>query len=205
MTLPVVTLLDASPYRQLRAPERAFVDSYVREIEREAQIKGERITFALHRPFTADQISASRGLLERPLVLAAISERIHQIARDAELSVDRVLKVISNIAFSSIENYFDIGEDGQPYLNLNKSTPDQLEAVQSITIDEQVTKSGMKRTVKFTMHDKLGAARDLMKYTGAFNDDNAHWRQSSAPPISVVPAEASTDAAAELYSSEING
>lgn len=204
MTLPVSTLLDASPYRQLRAPERAFVDAYVKEVEREAIQRQERITFALHRSFTPEQVASSRGFLERPLVLAAIGERINQIARDTELSVERVLKVISNIAFSNIENYFDIGEDGQPYLNLSKATPDQMEAVQSITIEEQTSRSGMKRTIKFAMHDKLGAARDLMKYTGAFADDNAHWRQTSAPPITHIPADASNDAAAELYASQID-
>lgn len=206
MTVPAVTLLDASPYRQLRAPEKAFVDAYVRELEHEAIQRQERITFALHRPVTAEQVAASRGMLERALVLAAINERIQQIARDTELSVDRVIKSVGNLAFSNIENYFDIGEDGLPYLNLSRATPDQLEAIQSVTIEETHSRSGMKRTYKLTTHDKSGNLERLLKYMGAYDDEAGHWRKSNALPASAaLPADTSNDAAADMYARFIDG
>ena len=76
-----------SAYRQLRPVEKLFVDSYVASLETEAERRGERISNALYRPVPAAAVEASRGMLERPMVRAAVAERINEIAAASELTV----------------------------------------------------------------------------------------------------------------------
>jgi hypothetical protein len=70
----------ASAYRQLRPVEKAFVDGYVSDVERESARRGERISNALYRAIPDDVVAASRGMLDKPLVRAAITERINTLA-----------------------------------------------------------------------------------------------------------------------------
>lgn len=192
-----------SAYRTLRPAEKAFVDAYVQRVEYEAQRNNERITLALQRPVPADVVETSRGLLDYPMVRAAIAERITQIAQDTELSVNRVIREISHVAFASMENYMEVGEDGKPSLDLTKCTPEQLSAIASIEINE-----GLRgRVVKFKLHSKLDALKMLAIYVGAQEPENPHWRAEQANTLNhaALPATISEEAAADTYARMING
>lgn len=199
MTVPATMLVEATAYRQLSAPEKAFVDGYVREIEREAAQRNERITHFLFKPLPVE------GLLDRPLVRAAVAERINEIGRDSELTVHRVVKSLMNVAFASMENYIIIGDDGVPSINLQGCTPEQLEAIAGFEIEENQTRSGFSRKFKFKLHDKLSALGKLSQYMGITENDNPHWRADNARPVNpALSADTSTDAAADMYASMIN-
>lgn len=197
----------ASAYRQLRPSEKAFVDSYVQSIEREAERANERISNALFRPIPGDVVEASRGMLDKPLVRAAITERINTLATETELTISRVVKELMGISFSSIGNYMEIGEDGYPHFDFTRCTPEQLAAVQSVEFEETPGRNGMTRKFKFKLHDKLGAIDKLGKYMGMLDADNPHWRASNARPIgpAALPDGVTQDAAAEAYARLING
>lgn len=209
----MTTLSFASAYRQLSPAEKAFVDAYVADIERQAQRANERISLALYRVISADVVEASRGLVERPLVRAAITERINDIAAASELTPHRVIKEWMGIAFSSLGDYLDdFGEDGLPggpYFNLNKCTPEQLAAIKSFEIEE--TGGGLqrpsRRKVKITLHDKIAGLDALAKYMGLLQPDNPFWRGETARPVGpgALPAATSADGAADAYARLING
>jgi hypothetical protein len=194
----------ASAYRQLQPSERAYVDAYVAAIEAQAVKNHERISNALHTPVSQDVIDASGGMMQRALVRAAITERITEIAAASELTQTKVIRAIMPLAFSSMADYMEIAGDGQPYFDFARCNPDQLAAIQSIEIEEDMRG---KRKFKFKLHDKLKAIDMLMSYMGLKDADNPHWRSDSAKPVNAaaIPVSASDDAAAEIYSRMING
>jgi hypothetical protein len=193
----------ASAYRQLRPAEKAYVDGYIQTVERDAARIGERISNALYRVIPGEVVEASRGMLDRPLVRAAIAERINELAAASELTVHRVLKEYMSIAFASMGDYMTVGEDGQPMFDLAKCTPEQLAAIKTVEVEEGVR----GRKFKFTLHDKLGALAPLGKYMGMLEADNPHWRNDNARPVdqTALPADTSADKAADLYAAMVNG
>lgn len=198
----------ASAYRQLRPAEKAFVDAYVQAVEREAARANERISMALHRPIPVEVVNASRGMLDKPLVRAAIAERINDIATQTELTPHRVIREWMGIAFSSVEHYMEVGDDGQPFFDLTKCTPEQLAAIKSIEVEESgggTLSKPTRRKFKFQLHDKIAGLEALAKYMGLMQPDNPHWRGDQARPVTLLPAGVSSEAAADAYSAMING
>lgn len=195
----------ASAYRQLRPAEKAFVDAYVGDIERDANRANERISNALHRPIPPHIVAQSRGMLDKPLVLAAITERVTDIAAQSELTVHRVIKELMAVAFCSVGDYMQVGEDGMPWFDLTKCTPEQLSAIQSIEIEE--TPRTGARKFKFKLHDKLSGIDKLARYMGLLDADNPHWRAEQARPVNggMLPDHATLEQAGDAYSAMING
>lgn len=200
-----------SAYRQLRPPEKAYVDRYVADVEQQAHRAGERISLALHRAIPSDVIEASRGMLDRPMVRAAIAERINDIAAANELTPQKLVKEWMAIAFSSVGDYMEIGEDGTPWFDLTKCTPEQLAAIKSIKVEEAGGDGGLsrpkRRKFEFVLHDKIAGLQALMKYVGADQPDNPHWRMENARPIGPagLPASTTVDQAGDAYAQLING
>lgn len=198
----------ASAYRQLRPAEKAFVDAYVERVERDAARAGERISLALHRAIPAAVVEASRGLLDRPMVRAAIAERINDIAAQNELTPHRVIREWMAIAFSSVGDYMEVGEDGQPWFDLTKCTPEQLAAIKSIKIEENGDglSRPKRRKFEFVLHDKIAGLEALAKYMGLMQPDNPHWRQENARPLNgALPVSATAEQAGDRYAAMING
>lgn len=195
-----------SAYRQLRPAEKLFVDSYVASVEADAERRNERISNALYRPISAEVIEASRGMLEKPLVRAAVVERINEIAAASELTVQRVIKELSAMAFSSMANYMTVGEDGFPYFDLAKCTPEQMSAIAHVKTETSVSGRGASK-FEIKLHDKLASIRELMGYMGLRDPDNPYWRSESAKPVNAanLPGNVSDEVAADVYAKMING
>lgn len=205
----LTTIAFASAYRQLRPAEKVYVDAYVADAERTAARNGERISLALHRAIPATVIEQSRGMLDIPLVRAAIAERINDIAAASELTVHRVVKELMAIGFSSIGDYMTMGEDGMPYFDLSRCTPEQLSAIKSVEF-EQVGGDGLSRPIrskfKLVLHDKLGGIDKLATYMGMLERDNPHWRDDQPRPAGkALSASVTVDDAANVYAQMING
>lgn len=191
-----------SAYRQLQPLERKFVDSFINRIEAEADKRGERISNALHRPLTQAMIDSSHGMLERPMVRAAITERINDLASATELTANRIIKELSSVAFTSISDFMEIDEHGIPHYDFNRATPEQLAALASWK--ETPQKFGGK-TYEFKMHDKMAALKALAIYMGLFEADNPHWRSSNAKPVTAIPVDATVSDASNAYQRMIEG
>ena len=185
-----------SAYKQITPSERIFVDGYVARLERDAEKRGDRISNALYRPIPKSVMDASRGLLERPMVKAAITERVNELAAGAELSVQKVVKELTTIAFSNLSSYFKINAWGIPEYNFSACTPEQLAALKSWEHIEDI-KTG--RRVKIVTHDKLKALEMLAKYMGLVEPENPHFDASQRRPVTKI-TEKTTDAdAADAY------
>jgi hypothetical protein len=189
-----------SAYRQLMPAEKLFVDGYVDALEKAAANAKEGIRQALQRPIPAEVIAATGGMLDRPLVRAAIVELVNDIASAAELNVARVIKHVNAIAFSNIADYWSIGEDGKPAFDFSKATPQQLLALKSVDYKEDL-KAG-RREIKVTLHDKVAALFKYMEMFGLTEPDNPHIRvyaQRPASPAVAGRADNSNVAMAESY------
>src|SRR5215469_413807 len=162
-----MTSIDAlglvSAYKQLRPLERMFVDAYLADLENDARAAGRRVVDYLasqeakrHSPkWYADK------MMQQPMVRAAITERIEDMTRQMELSAYKVLKEVSNVAMSTMANYFEFNAAGDVQMTLDKCTPEQLAAISSIEIEE--LPNGTKKT-KFKLHSKMQALDMLMKH-----------------------------------------
>lgn len=196
----------ASAYRQLSPAEKQYVDAYVSDVERDAARRNERISLALCRAVSAETVEASRGMLERPLVRAAITERINDIAAASELTAHRVIKELMAMAFSNLANYGEIGEDGTIAWDLAKCTPEQFSAVKKITQEMDPRNPHVVRKQVIELYDKPAALDKLMRYMGLLEPDNPFWRNDSErPAVPAIAANAGPGEAANTYARYING
>lgn len=199
--LPIT--MDFRPaYWQIEPLERKFVDGYVADIESIADKTGQRLLAVLQAPFPYELDMRARALLARPLVRAAVAERIKELSDAYDISVYKTLKEVVAIAYSNIGNYFTIDPNtGLPDLDWSKCTPEMLSAVKSIEIEDK-PRGGRK--YKMTLHDKNVGLNALMRYQGLLADDNDHWRkqEQSVQPSSAaqLPKGTTDDGAANLYS-----
>lgn len=191
-----------SAYKRLAPAERSYVDSVVREIEEMADRSNEPISLYTRRPLPAHMVERGGNLIERERVCIAITERIHAIAADRELTVNRVQKELMSIAFSSVGDYMVIGEDGAPVFDLSSCTPEQLSAIKSIDMEEvgDGFSRASKRKFKFQLHDKLAAIKMLGQYMGMLEPDNPHWRAEKAKTEApALPDNATAEQAGDAY------
>lgn len=198
-------MIFASAYKQLSHAERSFVDQAVMGIEIAAHRAGEKISYALNRPVPDDVVNrAPEGYLTRPLVTAAITERIVQIASERELTGERVIKELMSISFANIGNYIRYENDA-PYFDLTDCTPEQLAAVKSIKIKstgDGMTLSG-KTEIEVQFHEKIPAIKLLGEYLGLFTGDNLHLKTERAAAQAMVDANAPVERIADIYATQI--
>jgi len=185
-------------YRQLRPAEKLFVDQFISNAETGAARENVKLRHYIERP------QVPHEMLQRPLVLAAIAERVSEITAASELTAFRVLKELQAIAFSNLGHYMELGEDGMPYFDFARCTPEQLGAISSIKFEQ--TPHG-NRKLELKLHDKLAGLDKLMRYMGLLEPDNPYWRQDQAKPVNapVIPATASAEDAHNEYARMING
>lgn len=194
----------APAYRQLAPIERVFVDQYVTDIENIAENTGQRLIAVLQAPLPLNIDQRTRGMLARPMVRAAIADRVRELSDTMEVSAYRTIKELKALAYSNIQDFYTLDASGLPSFDFSKCTREQLAAVQAIKYTED-PKTGRKLEIKF--HDKLGSIKELMQYQGLRENDNPHWKTAteSEKAIDHLPADVSEDAAADAYARAING
>lgn len=188
-----------SAYKQLRPLERMFVDAYLADLENDARAAGRRVVEHLASQDAKRHTEKwyADKLMAQPLVRAAITERIEELARKMEISAFIVLKEVGNIAKSSMADYLSFDAIGDPTLKLHLCTPEQLAAIQSIEIEENMATG--KRKTKFKLHPKVQALDMLMKHLGLYADDNAQRSPVTPAGPATITQAATTAQAAEMY------
>lgn len=179
-----------SAYAQLTPPERVVVDAVVRHFEDISARTFRRISLALDQPIPSVIVEKSNGLLERERVQYAITERIMQIERDNELSPERTVRELMNLAFSNVEDFMDTTTD-PPTWDFSKARRSHWAAVKKFEtegvfgeqIDEEVLLGGRRNMpkIKIDLHGKLDALKILMQYQGMLADENGHWQRNQPP------------------------
>jgi phage terminase small subunit len=197
---PEIGLISA--YKQLRPVERVFVDAYLSDLQSSAVAAGQKVKEFLESNSKSVRTKIAhwhaQRMMQRPMVRAAITERMKELTAAMEISAYRVLKEVANVGFASMGDYMTIDEGGQPEFDLTKCTPEQLAAIQSIEIEENLQTG--RRKFKFKLHDKLNALDKIMRYMGMFEADNMQTSgiiEDKKPPM--ITKETSTAVAADLY------
>lgn len=106
--------------------------------------------------------------LKKPKIMAAIAKLQAQIARNNEITPERIVAELAKIGFSNIGDFMDA--QGDP----SKLTRDQLAAVSEVTVERVVGDMAEDGTggivrAKFKLYEKRAALVDLGKHLNMFN------------------------------------
>lgn len=145
----------------LNQTEQSAVLEYVLLVEKLAKLQGARIADLAQQPIPPEIVARSRGLFLKPLILAAIAQRLQEKADLQDMAPSRVIREHGYLAFSNMADYVEIGQFGEINLNLKKCTREQMAAVKSIKITDTPT----GRKTEITLYDKqpsLVALQNIM-------------------------------------------
>lgn len=152
-----------SAYDLLDPTERAAVDEYVEFALKQQRSRHQQLLGALNMPIPNEYIRRSRQALYRPLLRAAIAERIKEEARREDISPDRAVHEYAAVAFSDMTDYLKAGYYGEPVIkDLREIPPEKAGAIKSI----ECKPGQMGMSWKITLHDKLPALRTLTEMMG---------------------------------------
>lgn len=204
-------LIFVSAYRQLTDYERGFVDDFLHSLDVESAKAHERLTTTLERVSRTIDVARlderTRDLFSKQLIVAAIRERVNEIAAERDLSPEWIVKQYHNIASASLENYFTVGEDGFPQIDLSNLTPEQWSALQEVDAIEEYGKGKTVRRVKIKLQPKMDALNKLMSHTGMDKAENPVYSAYKALPndAAQTPTSASVADLADAYARFIDG
>lgn len=156
-------------YSLLEPHERHIVDEYVEYAIGEQNRKRERIVYALSLPIPHEYIRRSKSALYKPLLRAAVSERLKSAADLQDISPDKVIGEHAQIAFSNISDYIESTGFGDFRVkSLDGMPKEKMGAVKSIE-----TKPGMYGlATKVVLHDKHPSLKALGELMGLVAPDN---------------------------------
>ena len=150
-------------YSLLDAVERQAVDNYVQFAINEQHSRRERIVHALYKPIPAEYIRKSRNALYRPLVLAAVREKIQEAANEQDLSPNRVIQEHAAIAFSDINDFIEPAGFGDYRVrDLDSIPPSKRGAVKSI----ECKPGPFGLHTKVVLHDKHPSLKAMGEMMG---------------------------------------
>jgi len=155
-------------YDLLEPSEKEAVDEYIDYVIEEQHIARERIIHALYKPIPYEYLVRHKKCLYKPIVLAAVAERIKEEAHIQDISPDRVIEEHAAIAFSNISDYMEAGQFGEIKLkDLSKVSREKMEAVKSIE-----AKPGMYGiSTKIVLHDKHPSLKAMGEMMGLVAPD----------------------------------
>lgn len=190
-----------SAYNQITSAERSYVDRLVAQMVEEAQRHGKPLTVLLDTPIPPALVAQdARGWLQRPLVVAAITERIREVQHYKDISIDTLIRQLFAIATFSLEEITKFDEYGDPYIDLESATADQWAAIESIEVDKS---DGLTRTtktkIKIKRESKTGAIKQLTELLGGPEAVNSYLKQQRAAHIPALPDNSSVIDAADEY------
>lgn len=155
-------------YDLLELYERQAVDDYVVFVTEQQHHRRQRIALALQLPIPSEYVRRSKGVLAKPLVRAAIAERIKEAASEQDLSPDRIIAEHAALAFSNVADYIYQGQFGEFFIKNIESIPrSALAAVKKM--ETIPTMHGMRTSV--VLHDKQPSLKTLTELTGLVAPD----------------------------------
>lgn len=180
-----------SAYGMLGGIDKMFVDEYVNVAIDHAEQLNEKMEFYLQRPIPTDVVLRSRGLLEKPLILAAIREKLMEYSVDYDMNPRRIIREMFCLAMSDMKDFADVNNSE----DVKALSRDKSVAIKSFERTESIT--GSVKT-KIVLHDKPEMLLKLATMAGLLEPDNPIWKQERGKPIEYKPiGEDATPAEAE--------
>lgn len=150
-------------YDLLEADERSYVDEYINYIVKEQRRKKERIIHALSLPIPTEYLRKSKGKLYKPLLLAAVSEKIKDIANEQDFGPEAVIKEYLAIAFAKQDDFLEPAGFGDLKMkNLNEIDPNKMGAIKSV----EIKPGPFGLHTKLVLQDKNPALTKLTEFFG---------------------------------------
>jgi len=170
----------ATAYESLDAIEKCEVDSYLLHVEKDQARLNERIIHAIYKPIPLEFVRRSRGILTKPMVLAAIAQRIQERADEEDLSPARVIREHAAIAFSNIADFLHVDAYGfMQVLDMEKIDAEKMKSVK--TFKCKMTPRGYESEI--VMHDKIQSLKILGEMMGLVIPDRPPvLKEYSKPP-----------------------
>lgn len=192
-----------SAYDGLNSNEREVVDAYVNSVKIYAEQNNELILHSLSRPIPEDVIARSRGVLEKPLVKAAIYDRIKELSDEEDLSAKRVMREHMNLAMSNMADYLKFEDSGFMKIELSQCTRKQLAAVKKVKVEHGIF--GTQVTIE--LHDKNAHLQALNKMMGLDQADNSTYLKHISNTKEIKPLEitATPEASERAYVELLEG
>ena len=192
-----------SAYQQISAAERHYVDTLVAEIATSAARHGRPVSDALDAPLPQALIDADkRGWLQRPLVLAAVYQRVQDQALRDDISLESTAREIHAIAHSDLADYFEQDIAGDLVMRpLDEIPPEKRRAIAQIDIEksEGGFTRGDKMKIRLKFHDKIAALKMEMALMGVEDGDNPYRKSTRGDRIPQITDQTTADQAADEY------
>lgn len=190
-----------SAYNQITSAERSYVDRLVAQMVEQAQAHNVPLTHLIGAPIPpALAASDTRGWLQRPLVIAAITERVQEIQHYKDVSIDTLIRQLFAIATFSLEEITKFDEAGDPYFDLENATPDQWAAIESIEAEKTDGLSRSQRTkIKIKRESKTSAIKQLTELLGGPEAVNSYLKQQRAAHVPQLTDASTVGDAADEY------
>lgn len=145
-------------FDQLKPSERMFVNAYV------ATDNPMRAIVAAF-PVLESQRSVAQvrafDMLKRPLVQAAIAQKINDLSSRYSIQADAIYKEVAKIAKSDIRDYMTLNEAGMPKLDLMQTSDEAWGAISGFEVVPGIG-------VVPKMHDKQRALEMAIKLQGFY-------------------------------------
>ena len=129
--------------------------------------------------------AAGSRLLKHVEVRAELARCLTKTTNKLDISAEKVLGEIANLAFSNMQDYTGVTEDGQLDIDLSKLTREQFAAIQEITVDTTGgSGDGERRRVlrtRFKLADKKGSLELLGNYMKLFSERVEHTGADGGP------------------------
>lgn len=168
-----------SAYDSLTQSEKQAVDEYVQFAAQEQRNKREPISGALIKPIPTEWILKTHRVLSRPVPMAAVVERLKQLADAEDMSPDKVVREYITIGTSDIGDFMTYNGYGQLVMkSLNEIDPIKRRAIKKI--ETRSTQYGPSTTL--TLHDKLPALAALAEMMGFVAKDKQPVLQEYVAP-----------------------
>ena len=138
----------------------------------------------------SDEVAGAGGarLLTRVRVKRLIDRLLASRASRLEVRADRVLEELQVIAYSNLQDYIQVLEDGSIAIDLSRATPEQMRAVQEVVIDEYMEDGDNPRRVKktkFKLHSKFPALEKLYQHAVPRTLDHI-GRDGGTPTVIII-------------------
>jgi phage terminase small subunit len=152
----------SKPSRAVLARWNRFADEYIIDLNATQAYK--RAGYNPKSPKVAQVNSAQ--LLSKPMMQQIIEEKQRKLQAKYDITVENVLKELSSVGFSKMNEFVQFGPDGVVLRDSRDLTQAQLAAIAEVS--ETTTKDG--GSIKFKLHDKLEALKKLGEHLGLFNE-----------------------------------
>lgn len=172
-------------------------------------------------PSTKNPTQCATNFMRVDVVRAEVARRQALAAARTQVTLDQVRREMALLAFSNLDDFLEIDEDGRTTINwlkIKALPPEERRAkmacLASIEVDELEVGRGEKRRkigakTKFKTWDKRAALADLGRDLGGFKTGlevgNARRPDGSQEPFKVQEVPADPLEAAKLYQAIIEG